>query len=166
MNTKEIKEHLAGLTDKQLIHCNGVDFAYFRPGDISALVAESELQTDLLHHLVEMCEIFQNNDEATDEDAYELSKGIIRTINAHLEGKAPEQTGDLWCVHIEGPDDILAMPSKDFAERVAANLNKGFDELKRDDIRIEAKVIPYPHTKESFDEGLDSWADLVAGDWG
>jgi len=71
-----------------------------------------------------------------------------------------------WCVHVEDPDDILAMPTKDFAERVAANLNKGFDELKGDDIHIEAKVIPYPYTKESFDRGMDAWSEMIAEDWG
>ena len=47
------------------------------------------VQTDLLYHLIEMCEVFQNNDGATDEDAYELSKAIIRTINSHLKEKTP-----------------------------------------------------------------------------
>jgi hypothetical protein len=94
MNTKEIKAHLAQLTDKQLTHCNGVDFAYFRTEDIAALVVESEPQTDLLYHLIEMCEVFQNNDDATDDDAYELSKAIIRTVNMYLKGKDLETQGD------------------------------------------------------------------------
>ena len=80
--------------------------------------------------------------------------------------KEVEEHVAMWCVHIEGPDDILGMPSKDFAERVAVKLNKGFNELNGDDLHVEAKVIPYPYTKEGFDKALDSWADLVAGDWG
>lgn len=72
----------------------------------------------------------------------------------------------LWCVHVEGPDDILAMPTKDCAERVALKLNKGFDALNGDDLHIQAKVVPYPYSKEGFDKAMDTWADMVAEDWG
>ena len=73
----------------------------------------------------------------------------------------------LYAVHVQGPDDIIAAPSKREAEVLADKLNAYFAEIKQKSgpaaPTIEAVVITYPHTAELHAEQLaDDWADHAA----
>lgn len=57
---------------------------------------------------------------------------------------------ELWALHIEGPDDIFAMPSKEAAEAHAVILN----ERLPDHCRAVAK--PWPHSAEAHAEDMRS----------
>jgi hypothetical protein len=64
------------------------------------------------------------------------------------------QTTDLWAVHVQGPDDILAAASKESAEEQAAAINRFYEEFQRRltasefDPRWHAVVIPWDGTAE------------------
>jgi hypothetical protein len=68
--------------------------------------------------------------------------------------------GALWCINIQGPDDILPMPSRATALEEANKLNVYFGELaSRPDATIydpimRAVVIEYPYTAESHAAGV------------
>jgi hypothetical protein len=71
----------------------------------------------------------------------------------------------LWAVHVEGPDDILAMPDRATADIKADEIN-GIAQMLRNrpdaspnDPRISAKVIEWDGTAEEHAEYL---AELVA----
>jgi hypothetical protein len=76
---------------------------------------------------------------------------------------------ELWAVHIEGPDSMLAMPSKEEAEKRADELNAGYAQYAskpgRQAERLakwHAVVVPWPGTAEGHAEEL---ADEEGPDW-
>ena len=73
-----------------------------------------------------------------------------------------------WALHIEGPDDLMAAPSKNLAQFAADVLNKWFDELpdKHEfDPIMRAKVVEwdsgYERWKASSEQFSDQWAEWV-----
>lgn len=57
---------------------------------------------------------------------------------------------DLWCMHILGPDDVHAAPSKFHAEKAAAAFNERFGPISKEtDVMCRAVVEPWPHSPES-----------------
>lgn len=62
----------------------------------------------------------------------------------------------LWAIHIEGPDDIIAAPSKDAAEREAALLNRYFASMAKseNDPDLRAVVTAWPYTAEGHAQSL------------
>jgi hypothetical protein len=75
---------------------------------------------------------------------------------------------DLWAVHVQGPDDVLAMEDKPAAERRAAEINEWFERWSQRpeadpglDPRIHAEVIAWPHSAEGHAEAL---AERIADD--
>jgi hypothetical protein len=72
---------------------------------------------------------------------------------------------ELWCVHVEGPDDIFPMPSKEEAEKEAAEINavaaREFED-HGDDIMFRAVVVIYPYSAESHAEGCAERAEEEA----
>jgi len=72
------------------------------------------------------------------------------------------QQGDarLWCVHVQGPDDVIAMPSKSAALEHANDLNALFGRhpYEEGDPIMRAVVIEWPHSADSHA------ADLVIQD--
>ncbi|KAA0888722.1 hypothetical protein [Oryzomonas rubra] len=71
--------------------------------------------------------------------------------------KAPQRVEDapLWCVHIEGPDDLIAMPSMDAAGREAAKLNKSIGrQWEEGDPEITAIATLWPYSAESHAKAL------------
>lgn len=66
--------------------------------------------------------------------------------------RLPETTtaATLWCLHLRGPDDVHAAPSKAHAEAAAATYNAAFKEkAARAGILFEAVAAPWPHSAES-----------------
>jgi hypothetical protein len=65
----------------------------------------------------------------------------------------------LWCVHVLGPDDVLAAPSHDAAATHAHELNKAV--LGRvsapDDVLCFAYAAPWPYSAEAHTEAVKSW---------
>jgi hypothetical protein len=68
----------------------------------------------------------------------------------------------LYAVHVQGPDDIIAAPSKREAEILANKLNEFFAEISRGKApaapTIEAVVITWPYAPSSH-------ATMLAHDW-
>jgi hypothetical protein len=60
----------------------------------------------------------------------------------------PHPDEKLWCVHIEGPDDLVAAPSKELAEEAAKHMNAHFSQNFVDPI-LRAVVIEWIHSPES-----------------
>lgn len=76
-------------------------------------------------------------------------------------GERIEQNADLikWCVHILGPDDVLAAPSHDAAVVHAHELNKALHGRigTPNDILCFAYAAPWPHSSESHAEAVKNW---------
>ena len=66
----------------------------------------------------------------------------------------------LWAIHVEGPDDMIAAPSKDAGEREAALLNRYFARIvtNENDPDLRAVVVPWPYS-------ADSHAHSLGRDW-
>lgn len=62
----------------------------------------------------------------------------------------------LWCVHVEGPDDVYAAASREAARKHADTLNKAIDRMPHhpDDPICRAVVAVWPHSPESHAESL------------
>ena len=69
---------------------------------------------------------------------------------------------ELWCVHIIGPDDLYAAPSKAEAEeRVAAQNDWINNDPKLRDSGIQAEVLLWPYTPASHAENITQhWREL------
>ena len=74
---------------------------------------------------------------------------------------------ELWCVHIEGPDDVHAAPDKESAEQRAAAFNAA---IAREDAKhvgaplwptAKAFAAPWPHSGDSHAADLKNWN----GEW-
>lgn len=67
----------------------------------------------------------------------------------------PVKDETIWCLHILGPDDVHAAPSKAYAE-VAADLhNARFSKAtKESGVMCKAVVAPWPHDSASHARGL------------
>jgi hypothetical protein len=70
---------------------------------------------------------------------------------------------ELWAMHVQGPDDLWAAPSKERAEAAAIRLNDFWAEriASKNDPDfpiINAVVIPWNSTPESHAEAVKNWA--------
>lgn len=66
-------------------------------------------------------------------------------------------TAKLWCVHVQGPDSLIAQPDRETADKRAAEWQAGFDAmLARDpspnDPVLKAVVIEWPYTSRAHAE--------------
>jgi hypothetical protein len=74
-----------------------------------------------------------------------------------VEASGREDT--LWCLHIEGPDDVHPAPSKAYAEAAALLFNARFAPVSEEtDVLIRAVVAPWPHSPESHAETVERFA--------
>lgn len=80
--------------------------------------------------------------------------GNVHVMYRHIDNF--KTIGDLWAVHVHGPDSILAAESKRVAEEKAAELNEVFvgDEY------ISAHVIKWPYENESHEPKDVDWTDI------
>ena len=62
----------------------------------------------------------------------------------------------LWAIHVEGPDDIIAAPSRDAAEREVVLLNQQFASVPKSVNApvVRAVVIEWQHTAEGHAQSL------------
>lgn len=72
----------------------------------------------------------------------------------------PEAAVELWCLHLRGPDDVHAAPSKAEAERVARNIN---DQFACHEVKPSAVAALWPHSPESHAESLKDWRATWGG---
>jgi hypothetical protein len=65
----------------------------------------------------------------------------------------------LWCVHILGPDDVIAAPSHDAAAVHARELNKTLHSRvgAPEDVLCFAYAAPWPHSPEDHADGVKNW---------
>ncbi|WP_407070658.1 hypothetical protein [Paraburkholderia rhynchosiae] len=69
----------------------------------------------------------------------------------------------LWCVHIEGPDDFVAAVSKEAAEREASAINAHVERSGQGEraAPVRAVAMEWPFTPESHARAVESdWEDL------
>lgn len=82
-------------------------------------------------------------------------------------------TEKLWCIHIPGPDDLHAAPSRAIAERMAERHNRDMQEffdkspekLSQWALTVDqckAQVIEWPH---GADEHAEELVDFDAKEW-
>lgn len=78
------------------------------------------------------------------------------TTNEKIEANANLR---LWCVHVLGPDDVMAAPSHDAAVVHARELNKAvFSRVEpHDDVLCFAYAAPWPYSADSHAESLKNW---------
>jgi len=75
-------------------------------------------------------------------------------------GERIEQNANLtlWCVHVLGPDDVLAAPSHNAAVTHAHELNKAtFGRVEQNDVLCFAYAAPWPHSPASHAESVKDW---------
>lgn len=65
----------------------------------------------------------------------------------------------LWCVHILGPDDVLAAPSHEAAVVHARELNKATFGRRDEpnDVLCIAYAAPWPYVAETHAEAVKDW---------
>ena len=70
----------------------------------------------------------------------------------------------LWCVHILGPDDVLAAPSHDAAATHAHELNKHLHARVStpNDVLCCAYAAPWPYSESSHAESVKKWVANVS----
>lgn len=96
-----------------------------------------------------------------------VTTGMRKGINRHMNHGLPveyrrlagEWGPELWCVHVLGPDSLIAQPDKASAERRAAEYNEQFRRLlSRDpspnDPVLRAEVEVWPWVPEAHAEGI------------
>ncbi|WOD16245.1 hypothetical protein [Paraburkholderia kirstenboschensis] len=69
----------------------------------------------------------------------------------------------LWCVHIEGPDDFIAMASQEAAQREASAINAYVERSgqAQSAARARAVAMDWPFAPEGHARALESdWEDL------
>jgi len=70
--------------------------------------------------------------------------------------------GDLWCIHILGPDDVFPAPNRAEADAKAKELNTFIGRhlhANDDDAtpRLSVVVERWPYDAASHEEGLSQW---------
>lgn len=84
---------------------------------------------------------------------------------AALPGEQDEADGKLWCVHVHGPDDVHAMPTRAAALERANEFNEVFGRhnFKEGDPIMRAVVIEWPHSAESHAAELRLQTEAAKG---
>lgn len=70
----------------------------------------------------------------------------------------------LWAVHVLGPDDIVAAPSLEAAEKAAAVVSARYSD-PNDDVPISAVAVPWQGNAETHAREVSEFAEYF-GDWG
>lgn len=108
----------------------------------------------------EVCLASQHDGVVCPHDSCDIEDGIRHN---HLIAARQPVGEPLWCMHILGPDDVHAAPSRAHAEKAAAALNAlhaAREEQSEHDPKVEAVVAPWPHSAESHAESV---ADFIPG---
>lgn len=77
-----------------------------------------------------------------------------------LKGRDFPKAAELWAVHVQGPDDILAAADRTDADRKASEINEVAEQIANrpdaspDDPRLHAVVVPWDGTAEEHAEAL------------
>lgn len=77
------------------------------------------------------------------------------TTNEKIEANADMV---LWCVHVLGPDDVLAAPCHEAAVIQAREYNKAIHRnTTKQDVLCFAYAAPWPYSKEQHAEAVKDW---------
>ncbi|RFA24273.1 hypothetical protein CAI21_22330 [Alkalilimnicola ehrlichii] len=88
--------------------------------------------------------------------ARDIIDAVLTAPAAEAQGEP--RTPELWCVHVLGPDDVHAAPSKAHAEKAAEMFNERFGPVaERTGVMVKAVVAPWPHSPEAHAEGVGSF---------
>jgi hypothetical protein len=79
---------------------------------------------------------------------------------------AERDAGKCWALHFKGPDDVVAVPSREAAEIAARNFNAFWDAHKHQrahDVRAVAEVIEWEHGAiEHAKSAAEHWPEYAA----
>lgn len=90
------------------------------------------------------------------------AKSLVDDIRLHRGIPLPRKGEELWCLHILGPDDVHAAPSKEHAERAAERFNEIHGPVAASaGVMCRAVAAPWPHSPESHAEDVG----LFEADW-
>jgi len=70
----------------------------------------------------------------------------------------------LWCVHILGPDDLYAAPSKAEAERAVGHMKSFWEKRHADEAAlgmVRFEVAPWPYSPESHAKGVSTFYNEI-----
>ena len=86
--------------------------------------------------------------EAVTHNTGDPKRGVLEDVQDRI---AELEAGHrLWCVHVQGPDDLIAMPSKDAADLQAAKINKSIGrDWEHGDPEITAIATFWPYSAEA-----------------
>ena len=62
--------------------------------------------------------------------------------------------GELWCLHLQGPDDVHAAPSKAHAQKAADMVNKAFAGVE---VQPNAVAAPWPHSEQAHADSVGTF---------
>ena len=71
---------------------------------------------------------------------------------------------ELWCVHILGPDDLYAAPSKAEAERAVAHMKQYWEKRHPEDAALNMvrfEVEPWPYSPASHANGVATFYNEI-----
>lgn len=77
---------------------------------------------------------------------------------AELRGGRRDVSEQLWCVHIEGLNDFIAVESEESARHEASEINAYIDRAERSSraARLRAVVIEWPFSADAHARALDN----------
>lgn len=91
-----------------------------------------------------------------------------REMSSNEEGPMTKAFRDVfdgikcWAIHIEGPDDLMPVPSKNIGDFAAQVLNKQFAEPEYADLGMKASVIEWTRGYEAWKAGSEQFAATYA----
>ena len=84
-------------------------------------------------------------------------------VAAHETPSGETLASELWCLHIQGPDDLHPAPSREAAESAAIRTNEYFATrfANRDELApwMKAVAMVWPYSAESHAESLGEWSE-------
>lgn len=134
---------------------------------------------NLLDELEALAMAWDAKAERARDDAEYAKAGAFEDCADDLREKAPaladmakrmeaaeRDAGKCWALHFKGPDDVVAVPSREAAEIAARNFNAFWDAYKhqRDhDVRAVAEVIEWEHgAVEHAKSAAEHWPEYAA----
>lgn len=94
-----------------------------------------------------------------DEIASEMFYAVADALNPNRKSEANANL-TLWCVHVLGPDDVIAAPTHAAAAQHAKELNTTLHDNHANppgDVLCFAYAAPWPHTPETHSHDLENW---------
>lgn len=133
--------------------------------ELQSIRAKADLCDEVAAYLAAQDELDNWELQGPNRDLNESIRARRRAAREHLDAAiiaatataALNDEGQLWCMHILGPDDVFPAPSKEHAEMAAKAHNAlivRHSTGKEGDVLCKAVVAPWPHSAKSHAEGV------------